>query len=380
MLVQPYATLLDALRENLGLTGPKEGCGTGDCGACTVHVDGKPVASCLVLAMQARGRTVRTIEGLAAADGTLHPLQEAFVQHGVPQCGFCIPGRADVGDRAARGEPAARPRRRSASGSPATSAAAPATPKMVAAISEAAGTLASQRSARWHDEDHARRQGSRHLRSRGRTAPEKVTGRIQYVADIQPRACSRPGCCGARTPTPGSCRSTSARRKALPGVRAVLTAADIPELKKKAPTRAHAILAIDRVVFVGQPVAAVAADELVHRRGGARPDRGRVRGAGRRRSIRSSRCSPARRRWPTRAPRPTPARRWPTPAWPSPRARRPRRRSNIAQQARLQRGDVGQGLRGVRLHPGEDLPRPDGPPGLHRAARARWPSGTATGC
>jgi carbon-monoxide dehydrogenase small subunit len=90
-LVQPYVTLLDALREDLGLTGPKEGCGTGDCGACTVHLDGQPVASCLMLAMQARGRSVRTIEGLARA-GTLHPLQDAFVRHGVPQCGFCIPG------------------------------------------------------------------------------------------------------------------------------------------------------------------------------------------------------------------------------------------------------------------------------------------------
>jgi len=90
VLVPPYQTLLDALREDLGLTGPKEGCGTGDCGACTVHLDGQPVASCLVLAMQTRGRSVRTIEGLGGA--TLHPLQDAFVRHGVPQCGFCIPG------------------------------------------------------------------------------------------------------------------------------------------------------------------------------------------------------------------------------------------------------------------------------------------------
>jgi carbon-monoxide dehydrogenase small subunit len=91
ILVQPYLTLLEALREEAGLTGPKEGCGTGDCGACTVHLDGKPVASCLVLAMQARGRAVRTIEGLGRT-GALHPLQDAFVRHGVPQCGFCIPG------------------------------------------------------------------------------------------------------------------------------------------------------------------------------------------------------------------------------------------------------------------------------------------------
>jgi carbon-monoxide dehydrogenase small subunit len=91
VLVQPYVTLLDALREDLDLTGPKEGCGTGDCGACTVHLDGQPVASCLMLAMQARGREVRTIEGLAG-NGALHPLQDAFVRLGVPQCGFCIPG------------------------------------------------------------------------------------------------------------------------------------------------------------------------------------------------------------------------------------------------------------------------------------------------
>jgi len=90
-LVRPYETLLDMLRETLGLTGPKEGCGTGDCGACTVHLDGKAVASCLVLALQSRNRTVRTIEGLGP-DNALHPLQDAFVRHGVPQCGFCIPG------------------------------------------------------------------------------------------------------------------------------------------------------------------------------------------------------------------------------------------------------------------------------------------------
>jgi len=90
-LVQPYVTLLDALREDLGLTGPKEGCGTGDCGACSVHLDGRLVASCLVLAMQARGRSVTTIEGLARG-GTLTLLQDAFVRRGVAQCGFCIPG------------------------------------------------------------------------------------------------------------------------------------------------------------------------------------------------------------------------------------------------------------------------------------------------
>jgi aerobic carbon-monoxide dehydrogenase small subunit len=91
VLVQPYQTLLEVLRETLGLTGPKEGCGTGDCGACTVHLDGMPVASCLVLAMQARARSVVTIEGLGRP-GQPHPLQAAFVDLGAAQCGFCIPG------------------------------------------------------------------------------------------------------------------------------------------------------------------------------------------------------------------------------------------------------------------------------------------------
>ena len=91
LLVQPYHTLLEAVRDLAGLTGTKEGCSTGDCGACTIQLDGQPVASCLVLAMQARGRDVRTIEGLAHRD-EMHPVQAAFVAHGVPQCGFCIPG------------------------------------------------------------------------------------------------------------------------------------------------------------------------------------------------------------------------------------------------------------------------------------------------
>jgi len=146
VLVQPYVTLLDALREDLGLTGPKEGCGTGDCGACTVHLDGQPVASCLVLALQARGRSVRTIEGLARA-GDLHPLQDAFVRHGVPQCGFCIPGvlmaAAALLDQSPR--PSHDEIRYGIAGNLCRCTGYT---KMVTAISEAAAELASQRSAR----------------------------------------------------------------------------------------------------------------------------------------------------------------------------------------------------------------------------------------
>jgi carbon-monoxide dehydrogenase small subunit len=91
LLVEPNRTLLDLLRYDLGLTGTKEGCDEGDCGACTVIVDGEVVASCLVLAAEMDGASITTIEGLHQGDG-LHPIQQAFVDSGAVQCGFCTPG------------------------------------------------------------------------------------------------------------------------------------------------------------------------------------------------------------------------------------------------------------------------------------------------
>jgi xanthine dehydrogenase YagT iron-sulfur-binding subunit len=87
------SSLLDVLREHLGLTGAKKGCDHGQCGACTVHVDGRRIASCLTLAAQADGRMVTTIEGLASVDCGLHPMQQAFVDHDALQCGYCTPGQ-----------------------------------------------------------------------------------------------------------------------------------------------------------------------------------------------------------------------------------------------------------------------------------------------
>jgi carbon-monoxide dehydrogenase small subunit len=87
----PGETLLDVLRNRLGLTGAKEGCGTGDCGACSVTVDGRLVCSCLVLGAEMEGREVNTVEGLADG-GTLHPLQDKFIEHAALQCGICTPG------------------------------------------------------------------------------------------------------------------------------------------------------------------------------------------------------------------------------------------------------------------------------------------------
>lgn len=89
--VKPNDTLLEVLREKLALTGTKEGCGVGECGACTVLRDGKPILSCLTLAVDAVGSNIRTIEGVSK-DGDLDPIQDSFIRHGALQCGFCTPG------------------------------------------------------------------------------------------------------------------------------------------------------------------------------------------------------------------------------------------------------------------------------------------------
>jgi xanthine dehydrogenase YagT iron-sulfur-binding subunit len=92
LVVEPYVTLLDLLRERLELTGTKKGCNYGECGACTVHLDGRRANACMVLAAQADDRDVTTIEGLAKGD-VLHPMQQAFIDHDGFQCGFCTPGQ-----------------------------------------------------------------------------------------------------------------------------------------------------------------------------------------------------------------------------------------------------------------------------------------------
>ena len=92
IFVEPRRTLLDALRVDLGMTGTKEVCGMGNCGACTVQVDGEPTYGCLQLAVECEGRAITTIEGLSH-NGTLHPLQQAFVEHDALQCGFCTSGQ-----------------------------------------------------------------------------------------------------------------------------------------------------------------------------------------------------------------------------------------------------------------------------------------------
>jgi xanthine dehydrogenase YagT iron-sulfur-binding subunit len=93
LTIDTRTSLLDALREHIGLTGAKKGCDQGQCGACTVHVDGKRVLSCLTLAVAAEGRRIETIEGLVGPDGALHPMQQAFIDQDGLQCGYCTPGQ-----------------------------------------------------------------------------------------------------------------------------------------------------------------------------------------------------------------------------------------------------------------------------------------------
>jgi xanthine dehydrogenase YagT iron-sulfur-binding subunit len=93
LTLDPRVSLLDALRDHLNLTGTKKGCDQGQCGACTVHVDGARVLACLTLAAQVQSRPVTTIEGLGGAGGDLHPVQAAFLEHDAFQCGYCTPGQ-----------------------------------------------------------------------------------------------------------------------------------------------------------------------------------------------------------------------------------------------------------------------------------------------
>ncbi|WP_119389253.1 (2Fe-2S)-binding protein [Taklimakanibacter lacteus] len=93
LVIEPRVTLLDALREHLNLTGSKKGCDQGQCGACTVHVDGERVLACLTLAAQVEGREITTVEGLTPDGAELHPVQAAFLKHDAFQCGYCTPGQ-----------------------------------------------------------------------------------------------------------------------------------------------------------------------------------------------------------------------------------------------------------------------------------------------
>ncbi len=249
LAVAPRTRLLDALRLGLGLTGTKEGCGTGDCGSCTVLLDGQPVNACMVMALQAEGREVTTIEGLGKV-GRLDPIQEAMVQCGGIQCGFCTPGMV----MSLKSLFSDKPR--------------PTDEEVRVAISsnlcrctgygkilEAAQSVASG-AGNGKAETAAGAVGTSYVRV---DAEEKVTGRALYAEDIQlPRMIYG---VVVRSPHPHArikSIDTSEAEK-MPGVRAVVTGRDLEMGYYGIDLQDQQMFALDKVRFIGEPVAAVAA-------------------------------------------------------------------------------------------------------------------------
>jgi len=262
LAVKPATTLLTVLRDHLDLTGTKHACGTGDCGACTVQVNGDPVASCLTLAAAVDGAQVTTIEGLATR-GELHPLQKAFVKHGALQCGFCTPG-ALMSAKALIDRnpcPSADDVRTALSGNLCRCATYPRMVRAVQSWSEFDGvpldTKPHTESERDQQRDHA---VVGHAVTRS-DAPDKVTGRAKYTADLRLPGTLVGKILGSPIAHGIIKRIDVSRARALPGVLAVITGADVPDTwYGVSPAREdEQILAKDRVRYVGDEIAAVAA-------------------------------------------------------------------------------------------------------------------------
>ena len=247
--VAPRTRLIDALRVNLGLTGTKEGCGTGDCGSCTVLLDGKPVNSCMVLALQAEGRDVTSIEGIGKP-GDLHPVQQAMMEKGGIQCGFCTPGmvmsmKSLFDDNPNPGEEDVR-----VAISSNLCRCTGYTKIFEAARALAAGEISPG------TEDQDCSLGARMIRS---DAEEKVTGRAVYAEDVQlPRMIY-----GVVLRSPHAHAKilgidTSEAEK-IPGVKAIVCGRDVEMDYFGYELHDYRVLAVEKVRFIGEPVAAVAA-------------------------------------------------------------------------------------------------------------------------
>jgi 4-hydroxybenzoyl-CoA reductase alpha subunit len=262
LAVKPGTTLLSALRNQLELTGTKRACGTGDCGACTVLVDDEPVNSCLMLAAEAEGRRVTTIEGLADG-GELHPLQKAFVKHGALQCGFCTSGMLMSAKALLDHTP--HPEREeiaeALSGNLCRCGTYPRIIRAVQTCQEFEGrgldTAPHAHGERDQESGHA-------VVGQGVTrydAPDKVTGRAKYTADIHLPGMLHGKIFGSPIAHGLIKRLDVSKARALPGVVAVLTGADVPDTwYGVSPAREdEQILAKERVRYVGDEIAAVAA-------------------------------------------------------------------------------------------------------------------------
>jgi 4-hydroxybenzoyl-CoA reductase alpha subunit len=262
LAVSPGTTLLSALRDQLGLTGTKRGCGTGDCGACTVHLDGEPVNACLVLAADADGKSITTIEGLASG-GELHPLQKAFVKHGALQCGYCTSGALMSGAALVEHtpDPSQGEIREALSGNLCRCATYP---RMIRAVEHWRDFDGVPLDARPHDDGERDQERAHAIVGHAVTrydGPDKVTGRAKYTADIRLPGTIIGKILGSSIAHGIVKRIDVSKARALPGVLAVITGADVPDTRYGvSPAREDEhILAKDRVRYVGDEVAAVAA-------------------------------------------------------------------------------------------------------------------------
>jgi len=259
--VKPGTTLLELLREELGLTGTKKGCDLGDCGACTVILDGKAVNSCLVLALDADGKKVETIEGLAGKDG-LHPIQQAFVESGAIQCGFCTPGMIMRTKAFLDENPGPTPEetKKALSGNLCRCTGYK---KILKAVETATKYLngAKPQKIEYQPQKSAMTLSVVGKRLPKIDSPDKATGRAQFTDDI-----SLPNMIFGKlllSPVPHArIKSIDTREAlALAGVKAILTGADVPDITwgTSPPRYDENILAKGKVRFVGDVIAAVAA-------------------------------------------------------------------------------------------------------------------------
>ena len=245
--VATRARLLDALRLDLGLTGTKEGCGTGDCGSCTVLLDGEPVNSCMVMALQTEGREVTTVEGLSK-NGCLDPIQEAMIRAGGIQCGFCTPGMVMSlkGLFNANPQPTEEEVRTAISSNLCRCTGYGKIVEAAKNVTRGGGNAKSNGGGI----------GSSYIRV---DAEEKVSGRALYAEDIQlPRMIYG---VIVRSPYPHArikSIDTSEAEK-MPGVRAVVTGRDLEMGYYGIDLQDQQMFALDKVRFIGEPVAAVAA-------------------------------------------------------------------------------------------------------------------------
>ena len=261
--IDPFDTLLDVLRDALHLTGTKRGCDVGDCGACTVLVDGTPVNACLQLAATLQGRRITTIEGLAT-DGELTPLQKSFVNEGAIQCGFCTPGMTLAATALLHDHPEPTPDeiKEALSGN----------------MCRCTGYAGIMRAVRRCGHDREEEGTCAKWAAENRTVPstmhdtvgvsiprvdavDKVTGRIQYTADVFLPNMAHGKLLGSPIAHGIITRIDTSRAEALPGVLAILTGKDVTDTKYGvSPARYDEdVLAKDKVRHVGDPIAAVAA-------------------------------------------------------------------------------------------------------------------------